>query len=384
VGRCALVLAAVTACSFQHGAAPGSGSGDAGPRDAPIIDTPTIDSTSPGNGFRKAITVQRNMVAGDVTDFPVWIDLTSDADLAAHARPDHSDVYFTDVTGAPIPYEITGWSSQTGKLQAWVRSAHLTPSMMTPDPNVTYVRFGGPTAPMASNGAAVFDNSFKAVWHLDDTTGADSTGTAPGTLAGVPPAAGMGQLGSALVFSDVTSAITFTNPLTGGGPSTMSAWVNETPKGAGVYSYAIVIIGTANQNDARWFYSLFGGGGDSIAGGLYLDDDTPNGKVVPTGTWHKLDWVLDGGNVSHLYIDAAQADMKQLGTPTTAASTGVIANAPTPITDWAGPNGTMAFAGSLDEVRIANTDRSLNWLKIEYANQHKPSTFYMVGMLEAL
>ena len=367
---------AICACSFVHGSASGT-AGDAA--------TPPGDgSGSAGNGFRKAIAVQRNMVAGDVTGFPVWVDLANDFDLAAHSRADHGDVYFADGSGAPIAYEITAWDHSTGSLQAWVRAAHLTPSMINPDPNVFYVYFGGTAAAQASNGAAVFDNGFAAVWHLDGTTVSDATGMVPGAIAGVAPAPAGGMLGSALAFSDATTAITFVNPITGGGASTISAWVNETARAPGVYAYAVVILGTASQDEARWLYSLYGGDGNSVAAGLFSDDHAPTPHVIATGSWVKLDWVLDAGHASHLYVNGMQIDMNGLGAPSTMGTTGVIGNAPNPISDYSGGNGTMAFFGMLDEVRLAGTARSANWLLTEYNNQSKPTSFYVVGMLEAL
>jgi hypothetical protein len=38
----------------------------------------------------------------------------------------------------------------------------------------------------------------------------------------------------------------------------------------------------------------------------------------------------------------------------------------------------------LDEVRIANTPRSPNWLRTEYNNQQAPASFYLVGQRRPL
>jgi hypothetical protein len=395
----ALALCGLAACSFHPGSLrPGDGGpvdappADVATADAPAIDAPSIDAPTPdappdstdANGYQKPITVQRAMVAGDVTGFPVWITLTGDPDLILHAQDDHSDVYFTDEAGTAIPYEITGWSRTNGILQAWVRATHLTPSAATPDPNLIYLRFGGGTAPMASNGPAVFDNGFAAVWHLETATATvpDASGHANGTIGGTAPASTTGQLGQGLQFSAASSQITFTNPISGGGATTISAWVDEGTISGTAYATAIVALGMANMNKARWFYSWDSAASGSIAAGLYSDDELPNpAHAVTAGTWTKLDWVMGPGAASTLYINGRSVDSKTLATPMTMSTAGVIGNAPAA---YAPAGKTMAFSGVLDEVRIANTNRSANWLLTEYNNQGSPGTFYLVGTAQPL
>jgi hypothetical protein len=386
--RAAVGILVIAACGFHHGAAPGDGAITDGGKDGSAAndasdaraDAPR-DAVANANGYDKPITVQRAKVAGDVTGFPVWITLSNDADLIAHARADHSDVYFTDMNGAAIAYEITHWDRATGTLQAWVRAAHLTPSTLTPDPNELHLRFGGPDAPIGSSGAVVFDNSFSAVWHLEDTTVADATGTAPGTIAGTAVAA-TGELGGGLAFTGASTAVTFTNPITGNTSSTLSAWVYETMPTATEFSYALIVLGTAAADQARWFYAQHGSHGNSMCAGLYADDEVPTtAVVVPKATWNKLDWTYDSATkASRLYINGAQVDTATLGTAATAGTAGMFGNAPSAY----GAYGPTNFVGTLDEVRIAATARSANWLLTEYRNQSDPTRFYMVGSATAL
>ena len=42
-------------------------------------------------------------------------------------------------------------------------------------------------------------------------------------------------------------------------------------------------------------------------------------------------------------------------------------------------DGNRWYGGSLDEVRISNTNRSVDWFFTGYNNQSSPSTFYSVG-----
>lgn len=384
---CAILVAALGACSFRHGAADDA---SVVPSDVihdvtadVIYDSPPDVPQGNANGYDKTITVARGKVVDDVSGFPVWISLSNDADLIALAHDDHGDVYFTDVGGAPIPYEITAWDRPSGTLQAWIRAANLTPSTLNPNPNQFHLRFGGPAAPIASNGATVFDNGFAAVWHLESaaTTVVDATGMTPGTLAGAITTAG-GQLGTGLTFTGTTTAINFTNPITGTGSSTMSAWVYEAPTTGSTYSYSLIVVGTATGDEARWFYSRHGGHASSICAGLYNDDHIPSpADVLPTATWKKLDWVFEGTTrASHLYVDGNEVGSgATLNTANTTGTAGMFANAPASY----GTYGPTGFNGVLDEVRIARSARSPAWLQTEYNNQHSPSSFYMVGATTA-
>lgn len=389
----AIALAGLAGCTFRPVGA--TARDDARPADAPFdfdatgldavgLDAVGIDAPIAPNGYQQPITIQRSKVAGDLTGFPVWITLQGDSGLIQSAQNDHGDVYFTDVSGTPIPYEITAFSKPDGVLQAWVRAPHLTPSTQTPDPNVIYLRFGGAAAPTASSGAAVFDNGFAAVWHFDaaGTTVADATGTTPGAVVGTAPTAETGQLGDALVFASSTTQITFVNPITGAGSSTFSAWVNQKPITSGVYSNAIVVLGAPMANKSRWFYSSYGGDNNAVAAGLYSDDHLSS-TTIQTSTWTKLDWVLDVGTsvVSTLYVNGQPLPSKTLSAKPATMPDGVIANAGGM---YSGGNGTMSFNGALDELRLATDARSAPWLATEYANQSSPSTFYMVGTPQPL
>ena len=229
--RAPAVLLLAGACNFSTHAAPTDAT------DAPVIDSvdaadAPIDSSGSGSGSavlgrRKPITIDKTKVAGAVDDFPVWIDIT-DRDLMA-ARVDGHDIFFTDANGVALDYERTSFDRAMHHLQAWVRVPHLD-SMMT----VTiYVVYGDVSLAPGQNPAGVFRNGFAAVWHLDDTLAdtaiADATGTHTGTAVGFNPSQQVAaQLGGGFSFDGTSrSMVTFTNPLLGNTPHTISAWVDS-------------------------------------------------------------------------------------------------------------------------------------------------------------
>src|SRR5262245_2994230 len=88
----------------------------------PPIDARLPDGPLPPHALRKAITIDGTKV-GNVTNFPVWIDLRG-GDVPTRAQPDGSDIVFTDSQGTVIASEMVVWQ-QSSRLAAWVKVAQL-------------------------------------------------------------------------------------------------------------------------------------------------------------------------------------------------------------------------------------------------------------------
>lgn len=380
-GVLASLLVAAAACGIDAtgrlvgtGAPGGAGAADGtdGTLTDPARDDAGDAAAAPdaptGSGFSKSIAFDPGKVAGALADFPVWIDL-ADADLAAHAKPDGSDVSFAAADGTPLPYEIQRWDATTGSLSAWVRVPALTASPATSIELVYGTDAPGP-AP-----ASVFSSSFAAVWHLEDALAsgaiAEATGTRPGTATGLSPASHVtARLGAGVDFDGGAAEIAFDNPLLGGGPHTISLWVSQRPTGD---NDALVVLGNAACGESRWLHGRFDD--DTAAVGFYCNDwSDPDVELVSAG-FTLVHWVYEGG-VSRIYRDGALAagPFTQSGsTIDTKGTGGHIGNAP------GGWGANMGLHGIVDEVRIATVARSAAWIATEYANQSSPSTFYAVG-----
>lgn len=365
------LLVGLAACGFAPQAASSDGKVDAG--SAAGSDAHVADATDAmaGNARRKPITFSAAAITGAQTDFPVWIDLT-DPDIGARAQPNGADIYFTAADGTTrLDHQLAGWANN--RLTAWVRVPTLKPSPAT----VIYVNYGDPGAAPAQNPAGVFRASFAAVWHLDDalpaTTIADATGSHPGTATLTTTTHTTAKLGGGLTFAASADTITFTNPLTGANPHTVSVWVRQP---AVTHVSAILVVGTGAQNQARWLYSHYTG--STMAVGFYSNDWVANSNL-DGASWVLLHWVLEPNGKNHLYRDGQEI----AGSPTTLnniatmGTTGIIGHAPEPTY---GTN--TGLEGSIDELRIATVVRSPGWIATEYANQNAPSSFYTVGAEE--
>lgn len=380
--RAPAVLLLAGACNFTTHAA-----GPTDATDAPAIDAPDaspLDGDGGGSGsgsgsavtaHRKPIAIDRTKVAGAVDDFPVWIDL-DDTDIAAAARADGQDIFFTDSSGVALDHEITSWSQPMHHLQAWVRVPHLADNA-----DVTiYVVYGDVARAVQPNPAGVFKNGFAAVWHLDDTLASTAVADATGTHAGTAVSLGPGQqvasqLGGGFAFDGTTARmVTFTNPLLGNTPSTISAWVDQ--KTTTAHS-AILTVGKPMTDQARFLYGNYLNTA-TIGSGLYNDDWAPAGHDLRNDGWTLVHWVHEGQNKKvHIFIDGAEitgSPHTMGGAPQTAGTAGYIGYAP----ETAFGNPTK-MNGGLDEVRIATVTRNAAWIGTEHNNQAAPGSFYTVG-----
>ncbi|MEO7109706.1 MAG: DUF2341 domain-containing protein [Polyangiaceae bacterium] len=394
------LCAALYACGLDDtviemegpGDASGSGVGDASidastndaSRDgATSLDGSTglSDSGTPADGYEKALTIHSANVTATLTDFPVWIQL-SDADLAAHAAANGSDIYFTDNAGAPLAYEIQHWISAGGHLEAWVK----VPSVSNAADTTIYIRYGKSGGP-AANSAAVFSANFVSVWHLEAPAGAsfpDALGAHNGTPVNISSnPTTTAQLGSGVAFDGGTGEITFTNALSGNTASTISLWVSQ---GTTTDNDALVVLGNGTAEQSRWLHSVFTPNPSTVtptnvAIGFYNDDwSNPESSIDIIGAgWTSLVWVYDGVNASTLYKNGAFADGPHAatGTVNTQGTTGYLGNAP------AAYGTNMGAHATIDEVRIANVVRTLPWIAAEYANQKSPTAFYAVAAEQA-
>jgi hypothetical protein len=364
----------LAACSFE---AREAGQVDAPPRDGPGVDMADGNGSGSGSGAtakRKPIVIDKSHVTGALDNFELYVDL-SDADIAAAARADGHDIYFTDSNGAALDFERELWSG--GHLIAWVRLPHLDMSA-----NLTiYVDYGDVTRASSPDPAATFAN-YSAVWHLDDSLSsvavADTTGGHAGTALGLATSAQMaGQLGGSIAFDGSgNQRISFTNPVTGTGAHTISAWVNQQTV---TTISAVVTLGTNATDQARFLYGSYAG--NNVGVGLYNDDWTNANQDLKGAGWKLVHWTYEGPNKkSHLFVDGVEIMPAKTfaGQANTPAGTGYIGYAPEP--SFGNPTGML---GQLDEVRISTTMRTPAWCAAEFANQSSPGTFYAVGAEQA-
>ena len=132
--------------------------------------------------YRKAITIDDTKVSpcsSNITDFPVLISITGDANLKTVANGGHVansngyDIVFRASNGlTALDHEVESYDGTAGTLVAWVKVPTLS---YTADTTI-YIYYGNSgISSDQSNPTGVWDANFKGVWHLKE----NPAGTAP-------------------------------------------------------------------------------------------------------------------------------------------------------------------------------------------------------------
>jgi MSHA biogenesis protein MshQ len=326
-------------------------------------------------GYRKKITINSANVSGsdNLTDFPVLISIT-DTDLITKALANGDDIVFTagdEVTRRS--HEIESYNATTGELQAWLRIPVLSP---TTDTEI-YMYYGNAGASNSENATDVWNSNYKMVQHMEEASGTnigDSTSNSNnGTAVNSPTLGASGKVDGAIGF--VGSSAQYVNcgnasSLDITGNITVEAWIytdsSNTNKG----------IVTKYQGTAPSYYLLFDGTGhidfviQSSPLTLRADAGTPS-----TGNWHYVVGVYDESKV-RIYLDGVETVGDDYFSTIDSTSSAVT------IASWYNNASAFDFTGTIDEVRISNTNRSTDWITTGYNNQSNPGAFLSLGSEE--
>jgi hypothetical protein len=319
------------------------------------------------HGWLRRLVFDHGQVGGTLTNFPLLVRVT-DSQLGAAAAASGSDIHFLAADqSTALDYEIETFDAATGTLVAWLRA----PSLDAATDFVLYLGYGD-GKPDRSNPSSVW-SAHHYVWHLAQDPAASGTGTIKDSAAhanGSPQGAMTssnsisGVSGKGISFDGVDDCIAFTNDLTGTGPSTIEAWVNQSPQSSGLGS-AVLSLGSPMTNQARFLFSLELASGQTKVG-FYGNDRTA--VSLATGAWSHLAWTWDSG-MSRLYVNGALVDgPATINGANTAGTAGRIGNSTF-------PSYNFFLLGQLDEVRVSTTALSTAWISTEYNTQKPGSTF---------
>lgn len=335
--------------------------------------------------YRRPVVVGAGSVAANLTDFPLLVSVSSDAQLAAGvAVAGGLDIRFTAADGITVlDHEIESYNNATGQLWAWVK----VPQVATATPTTLYLEYGNPGAADQQNALGVWSAGYTSVWHMSDDPGSggadeivDSTGISPGTAHAsmTPSDLVVGQVGGAIDFDGNDDEIRFTNTFVGGGSHTISGWIEQR---VSTGRDAILAFGADSTNFSRALFSVFDNG--PVAGGFYFNDFFTSTDLRPRG-WTYVTWTYDGAD-SRIYINGSQspADPVQVFAHPQPANTigtnGWLGNVflPAPASGF-GPD--QHLNGRLDEVRVYAGLRDANWIQAEFDNQSLPAQFAVMGV----
>lgn len=340
--------------------------------------------------YRVTITINHLEVDADLTDFPVYIDLSDlPAEFHTNVNSDGGDIRVTQSDGiTEVPREVVFYNaaSDTGEL-------HFKGTLSSSVDTTFYIYYGNTGASDyaidATYGAEnVWTNNYIAVLHLQEAVNTmaggylDSTANDhDGTGVSMSISESSSPLGNAQNFDGVADYIGLPS---GGGMAGVNTGTIEVlvkwsgTQDAGYNNYGHVI---GRQHDGVYTNQIIGlNGSDPSTAQVIWDSysystQVTSGGVVGDGAWNYVAVGYSSGD-TNLYLNAVKEPTNgEAGTINSSTT------APLTIGAWIDAGGAYSTS-AISEVRLSNVKRSDSWIAAGYSNQNTPNTFYTVGAEE--
>jgi biopolymer transport protein ExbB len=319
--------------------------------------------------YRKEIsfdlTPQGADIPGAPTDVPVLVRLSlGNFQYFNDAKPDGSDFRFVasdDKT--PLKFHIERFDPQTQIALVWVRVPHLTGGANT---DKIFLYYGNKNAPSAADTAGTYDANQALVYHFGAPKGSpqDSTGykSEPTAFdAEVNPSligAGAKFAGAQTLSIPANAAV----HLAVNKGFTLSAWVrfSAAQSDADIAQLADqgreLVLGIAGTQA----FARYSGGAEPVT--------VTQTTQLTTDEWHHLAVRIGDGRLT-LFVDGADAghanaEVQEIGGVLTIGGAAAKSN---------------YFTGELDELEVANSVRSADWIKAAARSQGMVAPLVVYG-----
>jgi hypothetical protein len=328
--------------------------------------------------YYKIININHEKVFGfgSYEDFPVLISIL-DSDLHDNVNQSNgNDIAFANDTewlDYEIEYFNKSYDENFAKLVAWVRIPNISASVNT----TIHMYYGNATMSSRQNPTGVWNNHYKGVWHLSESTGnaLDSTSySTSGTVSGTVTRNSTGKIDGAYNYG-TNGQINFGNPVDehldmGTGSFTISFWLNI-DNTTGNYQLPLYKGATTTSEVGYDFETNI----DASALSFRISDgsnvvDSPS-LDIDIDSWMYVIGVVDrASDFIRIFKNGLQVDSGN--------SIGGIGNISNNLPLLA-PTSSYDLDGLLDEIRICNRQRSAGWIATEYENQNNPGSFYTLS-----
>lgn len=341
-----------------------------------LTPTPTPNlSGGPTNIRWIQVTIKASEIDQDLTDFPVYIDLSGlTPDFHKYVNQvDARDIRVTAADGTTeLPREVVFYDADTDTGEMYFKA----PTLSSETDTDFYIYYGDASANDYAfddtyGAQNVWDSNYLAVYHLqEDPSGVNSDSTANGYHLNnnnnlVSGDSVSGRIGKGVRVGESTG-----DYLRAGTPINVPAssdftfqlWLNVQSWGAGnpglwrAGDYFNIFQGTTGMPWIRW-------GGPNIL-------RPSSGYAISTASWHNLAYRVYNGASAHFL---AEGDIKY-----SVAHTATTGNLSINSIGWqSGTNERVD--GIYDEMRFSKTARSDAWLSAEHTNQSTPTSFYSIS-----
>ena len=338
--------------------------------------------------YRVKVTVLASKVDADLTDYPVYVDLSNlPADFHTNVnQTDARDIRVTTANGTTeLPREVVSYNSttDTGEL-------HFKASIDGDTDTDFYVYYGNtaatePAADSTYGSQNAWNSNYLGVWHLKD--GTDDSHISDSTAGGYTgtkrtsdaPAEIAATISTGQSFTATNNDYISMGDVIADGLDkiTVQAWVSRT---ADRNTYETIVSKWYENLQSPFWFGVAGGVDDTLY--FYVQDNgttqvnTHSAVTIPSdGTPKMVHATSDGANI-RVYVNGAAS-----GTPTGFAHSLGLTNKNLMIGKEDTAN-NYPWGGYIDEVRILQDAMTATWISTEYNNQSSPSTFYQLGAQE--
>lgn len=327
--------------------------------------------------YRIKITIDRTKVSENLTDFPVYLDLSTLPDSFHRAvKSDGSDIRITKADKVnECAREVVFYNSSSKTGEVHFKAPYLSNAV----DNIFYIYYGNrnatePSSDSAYGSRAVWSNGFVAVYHFGDGTtlsAADSTGAPNLTNGGATATSGKVNGGANFNGSShyMTGDFRFDY-----GNFTISLWASIT----NVATVATAVAFNAGADDTG--YILVNVSGTDWR--WQQDEDGFNFITSSTArssnTLYHYSVVATGGGAGNtrLFTNGVQQDNRAAVPLNGEESYKLNLGRQLPGTP------SRYWPGKIDEARFSSVARSGGWVTTEYNTLNSPSTFYSVSTQE--
>jgi len=345
--------------------------------------------------YRQTVTINESMVTGtsNLSNFAVLVSVTNPglkttANGGNVGQADGGDFVFTSSDGTTkLDHQIESYDATTGTLLAWVEVPTLSHNVNTS----LYLYYGNAAAADQWNAAGTWETNYKGVWHLGsdylDSTATNNDGTNSGSTNFATA-----KIGSGDNFDGISDYVSTTSSEAKTADDfTISLWFNAD---ATDFAHHLIWQGETGGNG---FGNPFPGQqemhislGNVLAGPVsdvltfFLGDTnevTGNLNITTAFTdvtgWHHVSVVVSGMNTTPsatMYLDGVDvgSDTGTLGLTSRTAWDSPLR--------FGGPSAVQRhYDGGLDEIRLATTTRSADWIATEHNNQNAPATYVSIS-----
>jgi len=237
-----------------------------------------------------------------------------------------------------------------------------------------------------SNKTAVWDTNYKAVWHVPNGTNLNLTdSTISHDLTNNGATATTGKVDGGVNFDGSTQYLSSSQHTDFDWSSlrTVEFWMklgNTSQTLPRLFSHS---DGSADAWSVTWLDPISAAGvgwaGNFLVVSIgtqttpSIQKQTPdNGTINSTAAWHHVAVIGDGTTVAAIYVDGSSVTLSNY--PSNITNTTVSG-----LNIGRRNNNARYFAGSIDEMRLSNSQRSADWIEAEYNNQSSSSTFYAIS-----